>query len=264
MPEDITNLVTYINSMSITLYDKCWWIDKVPDFIDTVVDFGCAGGDLAFMIERIMPNRFLYVGVDNSPIMLDMAKHNFDLAGKKILLFNNLKTAVSRVDRSSSILILNSVIHEIYSYLDADECDELFNLIFHSGFRYIAIRDMHKFHQNFNWAADRLINDYIAKIQSHPKYGLKWAQFMQNYEAENNCCALNEFILKYRYDANWARESKEIYLWPWIDLIYRYGTEYCINFENDFYIPFIKDKIKEDFGFIYPQNTHKKLLLKMR
>ena len=87
---------------------------------------------------------------------------------------------------------------------------------------------------------------------------------MQNYEAENNCCALNEFVLKYRYDANWARESKEIYLWPWIDLIYRYGTEYYINFENDFYIPFIKDKIKEDFGFIYPQNTHKKLLLKMR
>ena len=103
MPEDITNLVTYINSMSVTLYDKCWWIDKVPESINTVVDFGCAGGDLAFMIERIMPNRFLYVGVDNSPVMLDMARHNFDLAGKKILLFNNLKTAVSRVDRSSSI-----------------------------------------------------------------------------------------------------------------------------------------------------------------
>ena len=264
MPEDISNLVTYINSMSITLYDKCWWIDKIPDFIDTVVDFGCAGGDLAFMIDRIMPNRFLYVGVDNSPIMLDMAKHNFDLAGKKVLLFDNLKTAASRVDRSSSILILNSVIHEIFTYLDADESDELFNLIFHSGFRYIAIRDMHKFHQNFNWTLNHLIDDYIERIKSHPKYGIKWAQFIQYYEAENSCCALNEFVLKYRYDANWARESKEIYLWPWIDLIYRYGTEYRIDFENDFYIPFIKNKIKEDFGFDYPRNTHKKLLLTLR
>lgn len=263
MDHDISNLITYINSMSVTLYDKCWWIDKVPANVNTVVDFGCAGGDLAFMINRIMPGRFTYVGVDNSPTMLDLARHNFSVAEPDFpfMFFNNLPEAIRSINPRKTVFVMNSVIHEIFTYLDADEADELFKLIFNSDFEYIAIRDMHDFGDN--WELPSWIEDHIKMIKM-TKYAQKWDEFMSRYEAESLCGALNEFLLKYRYDANWDRESREIYLWDWRSFVVnKYGRLlYHIDFENDFYIPYIKNKILEDFGFIYPRNTHKKVLLK--
>ena len=44
---DIVDINTYLRSMSTTLFDKVWWIDKIPDDINTIVDFGCAKADLA-------------------------------------------------------------------------------------------------------------------------------------------------------------------------------------------------------------------------
>ena len=92
--------------------------------------------------------------------------------------------------------------------------------------------------------------------------------------------ALHEFLLKYRYDANWDREVNERYLWDWVYYLFNYvGTVevddvctaeydlldlYEVELQNEFFIPFIRDRIREDFGFDYPCNTHCKLLLRRR
>ena len=44
---EIHNFDIYLKRMAATLSDKCWWVDRLPPDIDTVVDYGCAQGDLA-------------------------------------------------------------------------------------------------------------------------------------------------------------------------------------------------------------------------
>lgn len=254
MPTDISNLITYINSMSVTLYDKCWWIDKIPENINTVVDFGCAGGDLAIMINRIAPNHYSYIGIDNSPLMLNLANHNFSLHNLSTRFFPNLTTALEYINPKNSILVLNSVVHEIFSYLSKEERLNLFNLFFRNDFAYIAIRDM--------YPTDDLTGEEEEEwdriIRTHPK----WKDFCKSPVFRKTPSYVQEFLLKYKYDVNWARECNEQYLWNW-DL-YIKSFFYETIFTNNFFIPFIQDNIKKDFGQSFKKNTHKKVLLRLR
>ena len=73
-----------------------------------------------------------------------------------------------------------------------------------------------------------------------------------------------EFLMKYRYVGNWQREMKETYFWPWLPMISSLSPEsraYKIAFTNRFYIPFIRDRVSEDFGIDFQVETHKKVLL---
>ena len=46
----IDNMHIYMERMAATLTDKCWWVERMPPEIETVVDFGCAQGDLAIYV----------------------------------------------------------------------------------------------------------------------------------------------------------------------------------------------------------------------
>lgn len=173
---DIRDQNRYISSMAKTLYDKCWWIDKIPDDVFDVVDFGCAQGDLAVMINRIAPDRFRYLGVDSSPEMIALANHNFSLHfqnSSTALLYANMQDAIREIDTSKSVLVLNSVLHEIFSYLTKAEQSALLDLLFNSGFKYIAIRDMH-----MPRYVDLMVfsNDDIANILNG-RYADQWREF---------------------------------------------------------------------------------------
>lgn len=114
--DKIQDIDSYVRSMSATMYDKCWWVDKISPEIDTVVDFGCAQGDLALFLDRFNPGKFKYVGVDNSQEMLSLARHNHYLHfGKSDSLFcQELSSAIEKCNPSKSVLVLNSVMHEIF------------------------------------------------------------------------------------------------------------------------------------------------------
>lgn len=276
MAESIRDIDKYIRSMSTTLYDKCWWIDKLSDEIDTVVDFGCAQGDLAIMMNRISPGRFRYIGVDNSPEMLAIAKHNFSfhLCDYRAEFYSNLQTANEHIDRSKSVLILNSVLHEIFSYVPKSEWQYTLDALFQAGFKYIAIRDMHMprmSHQQLVYSQD----DIDAIVQG--RHAKQWADFNNicSLEREGIWCSpelrMHEFFLKYRYLANWERESREQYLWDWTSILSELGYirserewwAYTPIFSNWFFIPFTAQVVKRDFGIIWNYDTHKKWLLKL-
>ena len=67
----ITDLQVYLNRMDAALFDKCWWIDKIPAEINTVIDFGCASGNLKAMIDHLAPRKYFYIGIDDSQTMRD-------------------------------------------------------------------------------------------------------------------------------------------------------------------------------------------------
>lgn len=269
----ISDMESYIGSMSKTLYDKCWWIDKISDEIDTVVDYGCAQGDLAVMINRVDPSkRWKYIGVDSSQEMLAIAKHNFAFHFTEIdaAFTNDISEALSIIDPGKTVLVLNSVLHEIYSYLSEHDQDILFNKLFRSGFKYVAVRDMYR-GAALNYQFDY---DLLEAIESSD-YNKKWEAFKEickqrnDESSQDDRLQLQEFLLKYRYDANWQRESREQYLWNWfkslVDKKYVcFSSPYDCVFRNEFNIPFLSQRVEQDFGCYWKEPTHMKALFCLR
>lgn len=269
----INDMKTYIGSMSKTLYDKCWWIDKIPDSINTVIDYGCAQGDLAVMINRIDPSKnWKYVGVDSSPEMLAIAKHNFAFHFTEIDadFTDDISEALNKVDPNRTILILNSVLHEVYSYLSEQDQDILFAELFKSGIRYIAIRDMCRL-SDHNY---RISVDLFESVETS-EYNEKWDTFKtlckrrKDESSQDENLQMQEFLLKYRYDINWKRESHEQYLWDWFRMLtdkkyIGFCSPYDCIFRAVFNIPFLSQRVEQDFGCSWKEPTHMKALFCLR
>jgi len=278
--DDIHNIDTYIKGMSTTLRDKMWWLDLIPDEIDTVIDYGCAQGDLAMLL----PDKYRYIGIDNSPEMLQLARHNHVLhLGRHSEFYPSLIEANGKYEPTTTVLVLNSVMHEIFSYLSPAEIHALFEEMFGSGIRCVAIRDMHLPDEESLEKIGTRSNK--ARIEQSHRYSYLWTEYMnymmygrysEGYRQEDNGriafermpLYITEFLMKYRYVENWRREMRENYFWPWLQMISQYirsdGNEhgfYAVAHESEFRIPFIVDKIKEDFDIDFDLNTHRKVLL---
>ena len=277
---NIHNIDTYIKGMSTTLTDKLWWSDLIPDEIDTVIDYGCAQGDLALLMQ----DKYQYIGIDNSSEMLQLARHNHILHfGRSSEFYPSLIEANGKYDPSKTVLVLNSVMHEIFSYLSDAEIHALFEEMFGNGIRCVAIRDMHlPDTEDLNKIGTR---NNKARIEQSYRYSYLWTEYMnymmygrysEGYRQEDKGriafermpLYITEFLMKYRYVENWRREMRENYFWPWLQMISQYirsdGNEhgfYGIAHESEFRVQFIVDRIKEDFDIDFDLNTHRKVLL---
>ena len=70
------------------------------------------------------------------------------------------------------------------------------------------------------------------------------------------------YLLKYRYVTNWDREMKENYL-PLLteEILLKVPSNYRIKYYEHYTLPYLKDKVMEDFGIDLNTKTHYKLLL---
>ena len=268
---EIDNIDIYLKRMAATLADKCWWVDRLPPDVDTVVDYGCAQGDLAAYLERNHPGRFRYIGIDNSPAMLALVEQNRDrLFGRMPVAFYPTVSGIAdRCDVRRAVLVLNSVLHEVFSYLNARERASLLSELSGAGFRFIAIRDMHM--PRLDPAPFR-VDETLSAIEKSPCAEL-WRDYNASLDAaeppRDDCWSgtalrVSEFLLKYKYTDNWAREKRETYFWDWVRLTgdnWRKGG-YEVVADIPFHIPFLRQQILADFGVDLPIDTHRKVLLR--
>lgn len=244
----IADISAYLKRMDASLLDKCWWIDKIPDEITTVADFGCAAGNLKSMIDYLMPRRFRYIGIDNSAEMRRLCQE------KNIEVYRSIEALPSDIDPDRTILVMNSVIHEIWTYLSIGEVVSLQHQISRCKFKYIAIRDMDWGHPQYEDVDD------IVKTFEHSVYAQQW-QYLYEHDYRDVHTCIKEFLLKYWYTENWERERDERYLWDISSIAH--GFEYYIEeFEDHFYIPYVRDRAITDFGIVSNECTHIKLLMK--
>ena len=129
--------------------------------------------------------------------------------------------------------------------------------------KYIAIRDMYYFANDIN----KINESEILSAIEHSNLNYLYDDYKKTktpyfYSINEQ---LVDFLLKYRYIENWDREKNEQYLWDWqydIYLNYLYQHNYyTITYEDSFFIPYIRNQIKQDFNIDLPVRTHKKLLL---
>lgn len=250
----ISDLDIYLTRMQRSILDKMFFIDKVFEPFEYILDFGCANGELIKAMTPMFPD-YKYIGYDISSEMIEAAKLNVSTAE----FYDNWDDI--QIPFDNSLINISSTIHEVYSYGSKADIKEFWSRVFGSGFQYIAIRDM-MFSQSQDRPADA---EQLGIIRAHTEYS-KWLESFEAVWGEvRDQRELVHYLLKYKYTQNWSREVKENYF-PISaeELMSIIPESYRIVFKESFTLPYIAWQIRKDLGFVLHENTHIKLILEKK
>lgn len=249
----IKDIDEYNARMRQAMQDKLWWLDMVEGNVRKVLDYGCADGALLQQIHEMDRDWNLF-GFDFNEDMVALAKKNVP-AGTFSTDFYGLSQAVKREE---AVLVASSVFHEIHNY--SPDVEEEYRRIFGSGYQYIAIRDMFISEKQFGSSNP----DSLAKVRE--KSPAKWIEdfesFMGSIDRREN---LLQFLLTYPYQTNWDREVRENYFPHTVEqFLERIPKCYEVVHVEHYTLPFVKEKVRQDFGIELQDETHAKILLRSR
>ncbi len=141
--ESIKNFNVYNEEMAKSWYEKIGFVDHIFQHIDIVVDFGCADGSIAQFIHKVYKDAKV-IGYDTKEV--------FDSNGieegedENGILFTSsldkIREIMSGARRKTSLLVLNSVLHEVYNYMGHADARSLLDSLFGLYFNYVWIRDI--------------------------------------------------------------------------------------------------------------------------
>lgn len=248
----IKDLQTYIEGMEKSIVDKLWWFDYIPKDITTVYDYGCADGALLSAVNLVRPGLQLK-GYDYNRDMVIAAQKRLPQVSFSCFPLSILPT--------DSVVIVSSVLHEVFSY-EGNPMDTLDN-IFKLGAKYVAVRDMA--YQTGYCPHDIHMENLMKVITYGDKKQI--ADFEKYFGPLAAVQNLTHFLLKYRYTVNWDREVRENYFALDVDKLIGivesvYG--YRVKYEGHYTLPFVRDKVKEDFNVNLKDHTHVKILFEKK
>jgi 23S rRNA U2552 (ribose-2'-O)-methylase RlmE/FtsJ len=255
---EISNVDNYVEGMQKSLDDKLFFVDKL-DF-DVIVDFGCANGAFLSKVKKMKPNVKI-IGYDLNETMLSKARA--ELTSEEILTSNWDEVIREIQGYNSPLLNLSSVIHEVYSYSHPSVVKSFWeNQVFGGDFKWITIRDMipsckidkdeiESFRKDVQNVRKRANKFYLESFEK------RWGTINDNYRT------FCHFLLKYRYIDNWEREVKENYLPVSLETLKKkIPSNYTIQYEQDFIVPFIQENVGKAFNVKIKHSTHVKMIIK--
>lgn len=255
---EISNVDNYVEGMEKSLDDKLFFVDKL-DF-DVIVDFGCANGVFLSKVKKMKPNVKI-IGYDLDETMLSKARA--ELTNEDILTSSWDEVIREIQGYSSPLLNLSSVIHEVYSYSHPSVVKSFWeNQVFGGDFKWITIRDMipsckidrneiESFRKDVQNVRKRANKFYLESFEK------RWGTINDNYRT------FCHFLLKYRYIDNWEREVKENYLPVSLETLKKkIPSNYTIQYEQDFIVPFIQENVGKAFNVKIKHSTHVKMIIK--
>jgi len=250
--EKVADLEVYVQRMQKSFMDKMFFIDKIFEPIDTILDFGCANGVLIRAMQYLFPE-YAYMGYDISEDMIQKAQEllpecRFYKEWDEIAM-----------DPKETLINISSTLHEVYSYGTEASVAEFWDRVFGSGFKYIAIRDM-MVSETATGAADPADVEKARKL-----YPEKLAEYESIWGSIEERFNLIHYLLKYSYTENWEREVNENYLPLKVESLLRMiPEEYEIVYSEHYVLPYVKQQIKRDSGIDLKDATHFKILLKKK
>lgn len=248
----IADLNGYLYKMQKSMIDKMFFIDKIFEPIETIVDFGCANGELIKMLQYYF-DEYSYVGYDISEKMVQAAKENVPGA-----VFCSDWDSIS-VPFDRSLLNISSVIHEVYSYCTPDDIDLFWRRVFDSGFRYITIRDMML---SQTYSDTPAAESDLGMIRANSEYRRHLEDYESIWGRIKTKKQMAHYLLKYSYTQNWDREVREDYLGLTLEeLIAMIPKNYRVTYQEHYTLPYVGWQIKKDFGIDLKIPTHIKMII---
>ena len=271
--EKFANLTYYNDCMKKSMSDKLFFIDHLPKNQDfAFVDFGCADGTMINFLTELYngeERENVYIGYDISEEMISLAKTNYHgPINFDVTFTNKWDEVISKLESLGKIhwkkvLVLSSVIHEVYSYGDDKSIGEFWDHVTNSGFDYICIRDMCPYSDIDRPAYYRNIDKIIEKED----YKWQLDDFESKFGNITNHKNLVHFLLKYRWKINWTREVNENYFPIYVEDLIKNITKdskYTIDYLERFRVPFLDKCFKEDFDIELKDFTHIKAIFTNR
>lgn len=256
--ETIQNYHRYTELMKNGFYDKLFFIDKLFGNWNGIFDYGCADGFLTKLIAELFPDKRI-VGYDNNKHMIDTAKYTGSYPE------NVSFTSKQNPEELLDVVLLSSVIHEIYSYYKKEDILTFWDYIFSTGkFKKIIIRDMIPDDRSYSGVmrpnAGRLtkIREWFGRNQ----YTGDLKRFETLWGPLESGKSYTHLLLKYPYieSPNWEREIKENYLALTLQEL-QCPTGWRVAYQECCALPYLANKWYEDFGITTPPKTHTKLIL---
>ena len=266
------NIISYNENMAKGMEDKVFFLSELPKDKEYIfVDFGCADGTLINCLVNIYNHYYTntYIGYDISDTMIDIAKTNFNGNAMDVLFTSNWGNVAKKLSEiglyKKKVLILSSVIHEVYSYAkDEDDIKWFWRRVLDSNFDYICVRDMmvSKDIDREDSSYNKKLNDYILNSSQNTK---TYNEFEEKYKNMNNVKNIVHYLLKYRWIVNWERELNENYFPIYIeDFLPKFNEKYNLTYFKRFRVPFLDECIKNDFNIILKDNTHIKAIFELK
>lgn len=266
------NLASYNENMAKGMEDKLFFIKKLnlqPNKNYLFVDFGCADGVLIDTLYGIMKDNNInafFIGYDISETMIELAKNKFSHYPTYNVLFtskwDDVKKSIDTYSEMESVLILSSVIHEVYSYADSlDDIDLFWHRVLDSNFKYICIRDM-MCSRDINRKTKR--NLWVKLDEECPLGSTLRSQVNEFEKIWGSTHELNKqfihFLLKYRWTINWKREVNENYFPIDIEGFLEKMESYNLIYFKRFRVPYLEKCWYDDFRIKLEDYTHIKAI----
>lgn len=256
----ITNLSKYLDDMNKGFIDKLFFTN-ILKFIDVIVDFGSADGQMLKFLSEIKPELKL-IGYDIDENMIQSSKEkypDFIFTDKWEDVMRILETNEYR--NLNKTLLLSSVIHEIYSYSGGKNIKKFWSeQAFNDKFLYVIIRDMIP---SIKAEKMNLLDIHIDKIKERSN-----SEHLKEFEdywgpIDTNFRTLLHWLLKYKYTDNWDRELKENYLPITLEYLKKkIPSNWIVIYEDHYTYEYIKKQVKVDFDVDIEGYTHLKMILK--
>ena len=269
------NLSLYNASMRKGLEDKLFFLEYLPEDNYTFVDFGCADGSVLGALCAMYPSKKglnTYIGYDISFDMIALAKTNFSGDIDENIVFTSYWKDVQKELKKSNnkkVLILSSVIHEVYSYGEIPKDIDIFwDRVLKTEFDYICIRDMMPSRDIVRKTPIAIYNA-LTQDNNHVLNIGQLAEFEKIHGSTQSMKQAVHFLLKYRWKVNWNREVNENYFPIYVeDLIGTLSLKkyfhdagiYKIDYLERFQVPYLMECIKNDFGITFEDFTHVKAI----
>ena len=268
----IANNDIYLANMAKSFGDKAWFLKYIPKGVDMIVDFGGGTGEFAEYCMNKTGDTIRYVVIDNNPSFLSTAKD------KGIMCYASLQELLKAEGEKlqSALLVLSSVIHEIYSYQEEfGDAKNFWTDIKNCHFRAIAIRDMSIAENSFKnipveatlwvyqniFCSDKITYKGKPFVEITRSFEEVWGPLCDLQLKKVNVKQLFHFLIKYRYQANWEREVKEDYLPITQDKLQKWLTSfmsYSLVHKESSHLAFYDDCWTKDFKLNRPDNGNYK------
>ena len=261
MKPEITNYNTYLARMDVSLPDKAFFVYRAP-LARVIVDFGCAAGNLFRYIRSISNQEYIMIGYDNDATMRELARESADVVcGTMEELQETIERTLAAHNLTMKNVLFNfsSVIHEMNSY----EIDDIFSFIKDLRPGYVSIRDM-----KFGCKRKPRGNEFRIFSEKYLKQFHSFLDYREIFLPD--LADFAEYLLKYKYTENWARELREYYFFgfAYAEKYYRAlidNHKYRPTWDVNYCLPHFDRQIKDDFNIFFNVSdyftTHEQLLL---
>ena len=249
------NLDIYTTEMSKSIWDKAFFMDKIPG-TKCVIDYGCADGAMIHYLAPLVPD-IMFVGFDINEELIKRARATTPFYANNVFFgdYNDVITFIGDKGYYPDELCINfsSVLHEVFSSTP-EGITSIHDLVHVLDPKYITIRDMY-----FNGEDKTLEYFYITNVIDTMNIKEKYIEDFEN--TFGSICTLKgliHFLMKYQWkDNGWDQELEEDYFsWNINEFLKLTDYAYTKIFEAHYMLPYYDNKWKDLHLLPTQVNTH--------